>query len=107
MVRPPCRPRAASRPERGCVARGSMPYSPVTQPRPEPLIHGGTRASTDAVQRTRVSPNPARTLPSAYLVKFVLKSTALIWSCARPRGRVPVLLVGLSRTIKHLLDPAR
>jgi hypothetical protein len=63
---------------RVCVARGNIPYSPVTQPRPPPRIQGGTRDSTLAVQSTRVPPNSARTLPSAYLVKFVLKRTGLI-----------------------------
>ena len=33
-MRPPCLPRAASRGDRVCVARGSMPYSAVTQPSP-------------------------------------------------------------------------
>jgi hypothetical protein len=55
-----------------------MPYSPVTQPRPAPRIQGGTRDSTLAVQSTLVSPNSARTLPSACLVKLVLKRTGLI-----------------------------
>src|ERR1700745_49559 len=32
-VRPPCLPAAASRRVRSSVARGSMPYSAVTQPR--------------------------------------------------------------------------
>ncbi len=34
-VRPPILPRSASRAVRVRVARGSMPYSAVTQPRPE------------------------------------------------------------------------
>ena len=40
----------------------------VTQPPPPPRNHGGTRFSTLAVHRTRVSPNSARTLPAACLV---------------------------------------
>ena len=35
------------------VARGSMPYSAVTQPLPVPRRNGGTRSSTLAVQITR------------------------------------------------------
>jgi len=34
IVRPPCFPRAASRSVRSVVARGSIPYSAVTQPLP-------------------------------------------------------------------------
>ena len=33
-----------------------MPYSAVTQPRPEPAIQRGTPSWTEAVQITRVSP---------------------------------------------------
>ena len=62
-VRPPVRP--ASRPVRVDVARGSMPYSAVTQPCPLPRRNGGTRSSTEAVQITRVSPTSTSTAPSA------------------------------------------
>ena len=41
-VRPLCLPRAASRSLRVWVARGSMPYSAVTQPSPLPRLCGGT-----------------------------------------------------------------
>ena len=51
-VRPLCLPRAASRSLRVWVARGSMPYSAVTQPSPLPRLCGGTLSSTDAVQST-------------------------------------------------------
>ena len=64
-VRPPWRPRAASRAVRSLVARGSMPYSAVTHPEPLPRRNRGTRFSTLAVQMTRVSPNSTRTEPSA------------------------------------------
>ena len=53
MVRPPTLPLDASRVERVVVARGSMPYSAVTQPLPVPRRNGGTRSSTLAVQITR------------------------------------------------------
>ena len=57
--------RPASRPVRVDVARGSMPYSAVTQPCPLPRRNGGTRSSTEAVQITRVSPTSTSTAPSA------------------------------------------
>jgi hypothetical protein len=53
-VRPPTEPR--SRRLRVCVARGSMAYSAVTHPRPEPSRQSGTEAWTEAVQSTRVCP---------------------------------------------------
>jgi hypothetical protein len=61
-------PRAASRSERVLVARGSMPYSAVSQPSPLPFRKAGTFSSTLAVQITRVSPNSTSTEPSACLV---------------------------------------
>src|SRR6188474_134380 len=64
-VRPPCLPRAASRGDRECVARGSMPYSAVTQPSPRPRRKDGTPSSALAVTSTRVSPNSTSTDPSA------------------------------------------
>jgi len=64
-VRPLCLPRAASRSPRVCVARGSMPYSAVTQPSPLPRLCGGTFSSTDAVHSTFVWPNSTSTEPSA------------------------------------------
>src|SRR5436305_1885073 len=66
-VRPFCLPAEASRRVRSSVARGSMPYSAVTQPRPCPLSQGGSRSSSVAVTRTWVSPNLTRQEPSAYL----------------------------------------
>ena len=55
-VRPPIRPLTDSRSLRVLVARGSIAYSAVTQPRPFPAIQRGTPSSADAVQMTRVSP---------------------------------------------------
>jgi transcriptional regulator of heat shock response len=46
-------------------ARGSMPYSAVTQPWPRPRRKGGTLSSTLAVTKTRVWPNAIRQDPSA------------------------------------------
>ena len=53
-VRPPTLPCDASRCVRVVVARGSMPYSAVTQPLPVLRRNGGTRSSTLAVQMTLV-----------------------------------------------------
>ena len=64
-VRPPCLPRAASRSLRVWVARGSMPYSAVTQPEPLLRRNAGTRASTLAAQSTRVRPQVISAEPSA------------------------------------------
>src|SRR6478672_11888998 len=86
-VRPPCLPREASRSLRVLVARGSMPYSAVTQPSPLPRRKPGTRFSTLAVHSTRVSPKATSTDPSAWRVKPRVIDTARIWSAARPLGR--------------------
>ena len=68
-VRPPTRPRADSRGVRVSVERGSMPYSPVTQPLPPLRIQEGTDSSTDAVQITRVLPSSISAEPSAVEMK--------------------------------------
>ena len=41
---------------RSPVEAGSIPYSEVTQPRPEPASQRGTLSCAEAVQITRVSP---------------------------------------------------
>src|SRR5215467_5385762 len=64
-VRPPIRPTLASRCPRSCVERGSIEYSAVTQPWPEPRRWAGTRSSTVAVIQTRVRPASIRQEPSA------------------------------------------
>ena len=105
MVRPLCRPRTASRGVRVGVAPGSMLYSAVSQPRPEPRSHAGTPSLTDAVQSTCVSPSSMRAEPAANLatpgvMRNGLSSSAprpvLTWSssprrrrAARPAGCVP------------------
>lgn len=53
-VRPPTRPLTDSRSERSWVAAGSMAYSAVNQPCPEPLRQRGTPSVTLAVHMTRV-----------------------------------------------------
>ena len=65
MVRPEARPFETSRAVRVEVARGSMEYSAVTQPLPEPRRNGGTVSSTDAAHSTRVLPTSISAEPSA------------------------------------------
>ena len=62
-VRPPTLPLTDSRPLRVCVAAGSIAYSAVSQPSPEPLRQRGTPSSTLAVHITRVLPNSTSTGP--------------------------------------------
>src|SRR5690349_20025472 len=69
-----------------------MPYSAVTQPRPELRIHGGTRSSTEAVHSTCVSPNRTRHEPSAWREKPGSSEILRSWSGARPDGRITTLL---------------
>src|SRR5574343_695398 len=91
-VRPVCLPLAASRALRVWVARGSMPYSAVTQPSPEPFLCGGTRSSTEAVHSTRVWPNSISTEPSAWRVKPRVMRTGRSWSGGRPLGRAKAVV---------------
>src|ERR1700752_2760183 len=88
-VRPPCLPAEASRRVRSLVARGSMPYSAVTQPRPFPLSHGGSRSSSVAVTSTCVSPNFTKHEPSAYFTTPRSSETARSSSTCRRLGRMP------------------
>ena len=64
-VRPPGRPLIDSRSPRVFVARGSIAYSAVTQPRPLPRRQRGTSSVALAAQSTRVDPNSTSTEPSA------------------------------------------
>ena len=87
-VRPLCLPAEASRRVRSSVARGSMPYSAVTQPRPWPFSQGGRRSSSVAVTSTWVSPNFTRQEPSAYLTTPRSSETGRSSSGARRLGRM-------------------
>ena len=58
-----------SRALRSPVEAGSIAYSAVTQPRPEPSIQRGTESVTEAVQITLVSPCEIRADPSAVATK--------------------------------------
>jgi hypothetical protein len=68
-VRPLFFPLAASRSTRSGDEPGSIEYSAVTHPLPEPFIHRGTSSSIDAVHNTRVRPNDTNTEPAAMSVK--------------------------------------
>ena len=86
-VRPPILPLTDSRSERVLVARGSMAYSAVTQPRPSPLSQRGTPAVREAVHRTRVLPNSIRAEPSACLDQPRVMLMGRSWSGVRPSAR--------------------
>src|SRR5262249_10276886 len=98
-VRPPCLPALASRRVRSEVARGSIPYSAVTQPRPWPLSQGGRRSSRLAVTRTWVSPNLTKQEPSAYLTTPHSSETARNSSTCRRLGRIGLLLYDRAHTL--------
>src|SRR3984957_10579132 len=85
-VRPPSLPLTDSRSLRVLVARGSMAYSPVTQPRPLPRRHLGTSSVTLAAQSTLVAPNSTRTEPSAWSSQPRVNLTVRNWSGLRPSG---------------------
>ena len=86
-VRPDCFPFAASRLARSGVDPGSIEYSAVTHPLPEPRSHGGIRSSTEAVHRTRVRPIETSTEPGAKTVKSRSKLTGRSSSSRRPSLR--------------------
>src|ERR1700722_12534926 len=65
-----------------------MPYSAVTQPRPELRRKGGTRPSTLAAHRTSVLPMRIRHEPSAWRAKPVVRETERRASAERPDGRM-------------------
>ena len=86
-VRPPIRPLTDSRSLRVLVARGSIAYSLVTQPRPEPLRQRGTPSVTLAATSTRVCPNSTSTDPSAWPSQPRLNRTGRSSSWLRPSAR--------------------
>ena len=69
---------------------GSIPYSAVTQPRPELRNQGGTRSSRLAVHRTCVSPNRAMHDPSACFENPGSRTISRSSSARRPDGRMPL-----------------
>src|ERR1700677_1587361 len=89
-VRPFCLPAEASRRVRSRVARGSMPYSAVIQPRAWPLSQCGRRSSSVAVTRTCVSPNFTKQEPSAYFTTPRSSVTGRNSSGCRRLGRIEI-----------------
>src|SRR5580693_6236907 len=85
-VRPPGRPLTDSRSLRVLVARGSIAYSPVTQPSPLPRRHRGTSSVTLAAHSTRVAPNSTSTEPSAWSSQPRVNLTSRSSSGERPSG---------------------
>ena len=69
-VRPPILPLTDSRSVRSAVARGSIAYSAVTQPRPESRRQRGTPSVNVAVHMTRVLPLQMSTEPSGTSVQW-------------------------------------
>src|SRR6185436_6484046 len=86
-VRPPIRPFTDSRSERVLVEAGSMAYSAVTQPRPEPFRQRGTPSVADAAHSTRVRPNSTSTAPAAWSSQWRVIVTGRRASSARPSLR--------------------
>src|SRR2546423_15381752 len=87
VLRPPILHFTLSLSERVVVARGSIAYSAVTQPSPEPLRQRGTPSVTLAVHSTRVCPNSTSTDPSGCMLQSRVSVTGLSSSDARPSGR--------------------
>ena len=86
-VRPPILPLRDSRPERSLVARGSISYSAVTQPSPDPLRQRGTPSVTEALHSTVVRPKLTSTDPSAWVNQPRSILTSRNWSRRRPSIR--------------------
>src|ERR1044071_7425377 len=81
------RPLTDSRSERLLVEAGSMAYSAVTHPSPEPLRQRGTPSEADAAQSTLVLPNSIRTEPAAWSSQLRVIVTGRSSSSARPSSR--------------------
>ena len=86
-VRPPTRPLTDSRSLRVLVAEGSIAYSAVSQPSPEPLRQRGTPSVTLAAHSTRVSPNSTSTEPAGCFWKPRVILTGRSSSSCRPSAR--------------------
>src|SRR5690349_24947243 len=82
------RPLTDSRSERVLVALGSIAYSAVTHPRPEPLRQRGTPTVADAAQSTLVRPNSTSTEPAGWSCQLRVKVIGRSSSSARPSARV-------------------
>src|SRR4029079_13169552 len=107
-VRPDCLPAEASRRVRSEVARGSMPYSAVTQPRPDPFSQGGTGSPAVAVHSTCVSPKRTRQEPSAWRETARSKLIGRSASSARLEGRMMYgLLAKFAGSLKEAESPEK
>src|SRR6478735_9661768 len=93
-VRPPMRPFTDSRSERVLVAAGSMAYSAVTHPSPEPLRQRGTPSEAEAAQSTRVPPNSTSTDPAAWSSQLRVMVIGRSSSSARPSARGVASVMG-------------
>jgi hypothetical protein len=69
------------------VADGSIAYSAVTQPRPEPLRQRGTPSVTLAAHSTLVLPNSTSTEPAGQTWKPRVSLMSLSWSSFLPSLR--------------------
>src|SRR3954467_13768342 len=87
-VRPPIRPFTDSRSLRVFVDAGSMAYSAVTQPSPEPFRQRGTPTEADAAHNTRVFPNSTSTDPAAWSSQWRVIVIGRSSSLRRPSARV-------------------
>src|SRR5699024_3733967 len=87
-VRPSTLPRTDSRPVRSPVARGSIAYSAVTQPRFLPLSQRGTPWVKLAVHSTLVLPKLTTADPSAWADQPVSLVTSRSWDTVRSSARV-------------------
>src|SRR3954452_2805606 len=93
------RPFTDSRSERVFVDAGSMAYSAVTQPSPDPFRHRGTPSFADAAHSTRVLPNSTSTDPAAWSSQFRVKLIGRSSSLLRPSARV--MTRSLSRPVRR------
>ena len=82
------RPVRSARALRDDVEPGSIPYSPVTQPLPEFMSHGGTPSSTHAVHSTLVLPYATRTEPAGWSLKWRWNVMGRSSSLPRPSERM-------------------
>ena len=75
----------------GVGGGGSMAYSAVTQPRPEPLRQRGTPSEAEAAQSTRVRPNSTSTEPAGWSSQWRVILIGRSSSSARPSARDAVM----------------
>src|SRR6478609_9706931 len=106
-VRPPMRPFTDSRSDRVLVEAGSIAYSAVTQPRPEPLRQRGTPSDAEAAHSTLVRPNSTSTEPAAWSSQCRVIVIGRSSSSARPSSRGvafmgPTLVAGPRQPLLHL-----